>query len=31
MWHGVIGDLLIGPYIVPHLTGDIYANFLQIS
>jgi len=31
MWHGVSGDLLIGPYIVLHLTGDIYANFLQIS
>jgi hypothetical protein len=31
MWHGVSGDLLIGPYIFLCLTGDIYANFLQIS
>ena len=30
VWCDVIGDQLIGPYIFPqHLTGDIYANFLQ--
>jgi hypothetical protein len=29
VWCGVIGDQLIGPYIFPRLTGDIYANFLQ--
>jgi hypothetical protein len=30
VWCGIIGDQLIGPYvIVQHLTGDIYANFLQ--
>ena len=30
MWCGVIGDQIIGPYIfLQHLTGDIYANFLQ--
>jgi hypothetical protein len=30
VWCGVIGDQLIGPYIFPqHMTGDIYANFLQ--
>ena len=28
-WCGVFGDQLIGPYIFPHLTSDIYANFLQ--
>jgi hypothetical protein len=30
MWCGVIGDQLIGSYIVPqHLTADIYTNFLK--
>ena len=30
MWCCVIGGHLIGPYIFPqHVTGDIYANFLQ--
>ena len=29
MWCGVIGDHLIGPYIFPLMSGDIYANFLQ--
>jgi len=30
VWCGVIGDQLIGPYIfLQHLTGDIYATFLQ--
>jgi len=29
MWCGVTGDQLIGLYIFPHLTGGIYANFLQ--
>jgi len=30
MWCGVIGDQLIRPYVFPqHLTGDIYADFLQ--
>ena len=30
VWCGVIGDQLIGPYIIPqHLTGEIYANSLQ--
>jgi hypothetical protein len=32
MWCGVIGDQLIGLYILPqHLTGDIYTNFLQMN
>ena len=32
MWYGVIGDQLIGPYILPlYLTGDIYANYLQTN
>jgi hypothetical protein len=26
---GVIGDQLVDLYIFPHLTGDIYANFLE--
>ena len=30
VWCGVIGDKLIGLYIFPqHLTGGIYANFMQ--
>jgi hypothetical protein len=29
MWCGVIGDQLIGPYIILRLMGDIYANFLH--
>jgi hypothetical protein len=29
MWCDVIGDQLIGPYILPRVTGDIYANILQ--
>jgi hypothetical protein len=30
VWCGVIGDQLVGLYIFPqHLTGDIYANFLE--
>jgi hypothetical protein len=30
VWCDVIGDQLIGLYFFPqHLTGDIYANFLQ--
>jgi len=30
MWCGVIGDQLVGKYIfLQHLTGDIYASFLQ--
>jgi len=32
VWCGVIGDHLIGPYILPQrLTGDIYANYLQTN
>jgi hypothetical protein len=29
MWCGVIGDQLVGQYIFPRLTSDIYANLLQ--
>jgi hypothetical protein len=30
MWCVVIGDQIIGPYIIPQrLTGDIYATVLQ--
>ena len=32
LWCGVINDHLISPYVLPQrLTGDIYANFLQMN
>jgi hypothetical protein len=31
VWCGVTGDHFVGPYILPRLTGDIYANNLQTN